>query len=139
MNRFHVHVSVRDLERSVAFYSAMFGRAPQKRREGYARWLLDDPRLNFAISASEGRGGVDHLGMQVDSVAELDQLTGALRSAGESVEDERNATCCYAKSDKGWVRDPQGLSWETFVTHADATAYGQDGPHAAARAGCCAG
>lgn len=137
MNRFHVHLSVADLDRSIAFYTALFGQPPSKREAGYAKWMLEDPRLNFAIAQQGREPGLDHLGIQVDSSAELDTLTTALRNADLSVAEQRAAECCYARSDKGWVRDPQGVVWETFVTFGDSTVYGtnRDVP---VRGACCA-
>lgn len=126
MKRFHVHLRVDDLDASTRFYTRLFGAEPSVARTDYAKWMLDDPRVNFAISA-RGRGaGIDHLGLQVESDAELDALRGRLRETGLDVADQDDATCCYAESDKGWLEDPQGISWETFVTHAESTTFGED-------------
>ena len=111
MKRFHVHVSVADLEKSVRFYSTVFGAAPAVRKDDYAKWTLDDPRLNFAISKRGRAVGVNHLGIQVDSDEELGVLRQAIASADVQVLDQKNSTCCYAKSDKYWVLDPQGVAW----------------------------
>ena len=127
MKRLHVHVVVPDLESSIAFYSTLFAAAPSKRQPDYAKWMLDDPRVNFAISTRDTRNaGVDHVGIQVDSRAELDELANRLKRAGASTFDEEATTCCYAKSDKTWVNDPAGVRWETFYTFGDATTYGED-------------
>lgn len=124
MKRLHVHVGVKDLERSVKFYSTLFGAKPTKIEKDYAKWMLEDPRVNFAIS-SWGAVGLSHLGVQTEDREELHQLAAQLKSAGEATVDEQAATCCYAKSDKAWVTDPDGISWETFYTFGDATTYGE--------------
>jgi catechol 2,3-dioxygenase-like lactoylglutathione lyase family enzyme len=139
MKRMHLHVSVPDLARSIAFYETLFGAAPAVVKPDYAKWMLDDPRVNFAIS-ERGRGaGVDHVGIQVESAAELGDLAGRLKAAGASTFDEEGATCCYARSDKSWVEDPAGLRWETFFTFGEATTYGEDAQDAplGAAAACC--
>jgi catechol 2,3-dioxygenase-like lactoylglutathione lyase family enzyme len=123
MKRFHVHVAVNDLAQSVRFYSSLFGQAPSVEKPDYAKWMLEDPRVNFAISQRGVPAGVEHLGFQVESVDELNALTGQLRAADIGVQDEMAATCCYAESDKGWIHDPQGIAWEAFVTHGEATTY----------------
>jgi catechol 2,3-dioxygenase-like lactoylglutathione lyase family enzyme len=137
MKRLHVHVAVPDLEQSIRFYSTLFNAKPTKIESDYAKWMLDDPRVNFAISRRETRGpGVDHIGIQVDSRSELDELSTRLKTAGETTFDQEATSCCYAKSDKSWVNDPAGVRWETFYTFGDATTYGEDieAPKAAA---CC--
>jgi catechol 2,3-dioxygenase-like lactoylglutathione lyase family enzyme len=127
MKRLHVHVVVPDLDQSIRFYSTLFGAEPTKTEKDYAKWMLDDPRVNFAISARVTReAGVDHIGIQVDTRPELDELSGRLKSAGANTFDEEATTCCYAKSDKSWVADPAGVRWETFYTFGDATTYGED-------------
>ena len=126
MKRLHVHVSVKDLERSTSFYTSLFGAPPSVVQPDYAKWLLEDPRVNFAISARGAKPGVDHLGIQVDEGAELVELAGRLKQAGETTFDQEAATCCYARSDKSWVSDPSGLRWETFHTFGAATTYGED-------------
>jgi catechol 2,3-dioxygenase-like lactoylglutathione lyase family enzyme len=127
MKRLHVHVAVPDLEQSIRFYSTLFGAEPVKVKPDYAKWMLEDPRVNFAISARGARNpGVDHVGVQVDSRAELDELAGRLKAAGEQTFDEEAVSCCYAKGDKTWVNDPAGVRWETFFTFGDATTYGED-------------
>jgi catechol 2,3-dioxygenase-like lactoylglutathione lyase family enzyme len=124
MKRLHVHVGVKDLAASVRFYSTLFGVAPAKIEQDYAKWMLEDPRVNFAISA-RGAEGVDHLGIQTEDRAELGLLAAQLKSAGEHTRDETATNCCYATSDKSWVRDPDGLLWETFYTFGEATTYGE--------------
>ena len=141
MKRLHVHVAVDNLNRSIGFYSTLFGSEPVLVKDDYAKWMLDDPRVNFAISDRARRPGVDHLGIQVDSNAELVELAGRLKAAGETTRDQEATTCCYARSDKAWVNDPSGLRWETFFTFGDATAYGEDEPDIALAdaptASCC--
>ena len=130
MKRLHIHVSVEDLDRSIGFYSTLFGVPPAVVKDDYAKWMLDDPRVNFAISDRARVAGVDHLGIQVDSAAELQDLTERLKAAGETTRDQEATTCCYARSDKAWVNDPSGLRWETFFTFGEATTYGEDEPGA---------
>ncbi len=141
MKRFHVHVGVEDFGRSVDFYSTLFGAVPTVQKTDYAKWMLDDPKVNFAISERGREAGLDHVGIQVESREELDELAGRLKAAGETTQDQQATTCCYARSDKSWVRDPAGLRWETFFTFGEATAYGEDQPEAflAPKASsCCA-
>jgi catechol 2,3-dioxygenase-like lactoylglutathione lyase family enzyme len=141
MKRLHVHVAVADLAKSIDFYSTLFGAAPVALKDDYAKWMLDDPRVNFAISDRAAAAGVDHLGIQVESGEALAELAGRLKAAGEVTRDQEATTCCYAQSDKAWVNDPNGLRWETFFTFGDATAYGEDEPGAALaapKAACCA-
>ena len=126
MKRLHLHVAVADIERSIGFYSVLFGTAPTVRQPDYAKWMLDDPRVNFAISARGVPSGLDHVGIQVESEAELRELSGRLKVAGETTLDQEGATCCYAQSDKSWVSDPNGLRWETFFTFGEAVRYGED-------------
>jgi catechol 2,3-dioxygenase-like lactoylglutathione lyase family enzyme len=114
MKRFHVHVAVPDLEQSIRFYSTMFGADPSVVKADYAKWMLDDPRVNFAISRRGGAAGVNHLGFQVDEAAELTQMHSRLQAADAAVVEEKNVSCCYASSDKYWVTDPAGVAWETF-------------------------
>ncbi|MGH8800184.1 MAG: ArsI/CadI family heavy metal resistance metalloenzyme [Casimicrobiaceae bacterium] len=114
MKRFHVHVAVPDLETSIRFYSALLGTEPTVRKDDYAKWMLDDPRINFAISTRGRVGGVDHLGFQVETSAELQAVEAQLRAADQGMVAERNTDCCYARSDKYWVTDPSGIAWETF-------------------------
>lgn len=126
MKRLHVGVEVADLPQSIAFYSHLFGCAPSVSKPDYAKWMLDDPRVNFSIARRGREPGVDHLGIQVDSADELEAISAALQAAGEQVHRQDQTTCCYAVSDKGWVIDPQGIAWETFHTTAAADEYGSD-------------
>ncbi len=116
MKRFHVHAHVADLHKSVAFYSQLFAAKPTRLEADYAKWMLDDPRINFAISARGGEIGVDHLGLQTDNADELAELKSRAQGADMVLLDEGQTTCCYARSDKHWVTDPQGIAWEHFHT-----------------------
>ena len=124
MKRFHVHVAVAELERSIGFYAQLFGQQPSVRKPDYAKWMLEDPRLNFAISQREHETGIRHLGLQVDSRAELETVAATLHRAEAQVSNEQGTTCCYAQSDKNWVHDPDGVTWETFYSYGSATEYG---------------
>lgn len=124
MKRLHVHVAVDDLRRSIDFYSAMFAAEPTVTKPDYAKWMLDDPRVNFAISARGAPAGVEHLGIQVENGTELAEVYGRLAKADAPVIEEGKTTCCYAKSEKSWITDPQGVVWETFLTEGEATTYG---------------
>jgi len=126
MKRFHAHVRVDDLESSVSFYSTLFGAEPAVLKADYAKWMLDDPCLNFAITAGSSSTGLDHLGLQVESDDDLATIAGRLDAAGQSVTKQKNAACCYARGNKGWVSDPSGISWETFHTFGENTVYGND-------------
>ena len=119
MKRFHVHVHVDDLAQSIAFYSKLFAAEPARVESDYAKWMLDDPRINFAISTRGGKPGVDHLGFQTDDAAELDELKARAQAADIALVDEGETTCCYAHSVKHWVTDPQGIAWEHFHTLDD--------------------
>lgn len=125
MKRLHLHVTVADLNQSIQFYSTLFGARPSKQKDDYAKWMLEDPRVNFAISTNSGGVGLSHLGIQAEDQPELDELTVRAKAAGESVLIESGASCCYARSNKAWVEDPSGLRWETFYTFGDITKYGQ--------------
>ena len=144
MKRLHVHVGVADLDRSIAFYSTLFAAGPTVRKADYAKWMLDDPRVNFAISAGiEAKQGVRHLGIQVEDTEELKEVYGRLQAADRPVLEEGRTTCCYAKSEKSWIADPDGTVWETFFTDGEATVYGDSPALAAladepATAKCCA-
>ena len=127
MKRFHVHVAVPDLSESIRFYSTLFGAEPAVRKDDYAKWMLDDPRVNFAISQRGGAPGVNHLGFQVDSDAELESIHGQLAAADSAIVAEKNVSCCYARSDKYWVTDPAGVAWETFHSLGSVPVYGEDG------------
>lgn len=137
MKRLHVHLSVTDLSQSQAFYTALFGRQADEQRSDYAKWMLDDPRVNFAISQLGHAPGLDHLGFQVETRQDLEAMTSALKAANLAVIEEGASVCCYARSDKGWVHDPQGIAWETFVTHGQSTVYGVDRAARDNAAGAC--
>jgi catechol 2,3-dioxygenase-like lactoylglutathione lyase family enzyme len=143
MKRLHVHIAVDDLDRSIGFYSTLFAAEPSVRKADYAKWMLDDPRVNLAISQRDRASrGVDHLGIQTETDGELRELAARLKAAGETTRDQEAAKCCYAQSNKAWVDDPSGVRWETFFTFGDATNYGEDEPAAPASAcgapnGCC--
>jgi hypothetical protein len=124
MKRFHVHVSVDDLYASVRFYSTVFGAPPTVLKPDYAKWMMEDPRVNFAISARGIKPGVDHLGVQVESETEVTELRGQVAAAEMAALDQPNAQCCYARSDKYWITDPQGIAWETFRTLDTIPLYG---------------
>lgn len=136
MKRFHVHVAVNDLEASIRFYSTVFGAAPTVRKPDYAKWMIEDPRINFAISHRGAKAGVDHLGFQVDSDEELAALRSQVRAAEIAAVDQPDATCCYARSDKYWVTDPQGVAWETYHTFGEVEIYGATTKRAES-ARCC--
>jgi len=123
MKRFHVHLNVADLAASIRFYKELFGAEPSVLKPDYAKWMLEDPRINFAISDTGRAPGIDHLGLQVDSSEELATLGQRLEAAGGALVPENATVCCYAQSDKTWTEDPQGTRWETFHTFGDATTY----------------
>lgn len=137
MKQFHIHVSVKNLEESVRFYSTLFGQQPVKQKEDYAKWLLDDPRLNFAISTRSDKLGVNHLGIQVETAVELEEIKTRLKKADLGIYDEGTTTCCYAKSDKAWVSDPSGVRWESYQNMADAEVYSEPTKQAS-KSACCA-
>lgn len=124
MKRFHVHLSVQDLETNIRFYSTLFGQAPSRQEDDYAKWMLDDPRINFAISTRGASSGLDHFGFQVDENSELGPLRERAREAGAAILDEGATECCYASSNKHWLMDPQGLPWEHFVTMGEIRHFG---------------
>lgn len=126
MKRLHVHVSVHDLHQSIRFYSALFATEPAVKKDDYAKWMLDDPRVNFAISTRGGKAGLDHLGIQAENSAELEDLGIRLAQADVAVTAQKGAECCYAKSDKYWTIDPQGIAWESFHTLDSVPMYGQE-------------
>jgi catechol 2,3-dioxygenase-like lactoylglutathione lyase family enzyme len=126
MKRLHVHVSVDDLAQSTRFYSTLFAAEPTVVKDDYVKWMLDDPRVNFAISTRPGRpSGISHLGIQAEDESELAEVFDRLSRAERPIVEAKNATCCYAKSDKQWVADPQGVPWETFYTYGESTVYGE--------------
>jgi catechol 2,3-dioxygenase-like lactoylglutathione lyase family enzyme len=130
MKRMHIHVAVDNLDQSIKFYSALFAAEPTRTKPDYAKWMLEDPRINFAISTHAGKTGINHLGLQVDEDAELEELRERLRAADMSVFDEGETICCYAKSDKSWVADPSGIAWEAYKTMGDAQLFSSDQPPA---------
>ena len=124
MKRLHVHVSVADIAQSIGFYSALFAAKPTVVQPDYAKWMLDDPRVNFAISTRGRKVGLDHLGIQVENADELQEVYARLREAGGDIIAQGQTTCCYAKSEKSWIDDPAGISWETFHTTGESRVYG---------------
>ena len=136
MKRFHAHVHVDDLAQSIAFYSKLFAAAPTRVEADYAKWMLEDPRVNFAISTRGAKPGLDHFGMQTDDAAELAELKSRAEAADMALLDEGNTTCCYARSEKHWVTDPQGIAWEHFHTLGDIPVFNEAAPSSAAGA-CC--
>ena len=137
MKRMHLHISVPDIQRAIAFYSVLFDAPPSVEKHDYAKWMFDDPRVNLAVSSRARATGVDHVGIQVDSLDELGALAGRLKAAGATTFDQEATTCCYARSDKSWVSDTAGVRWETFFTHGEATDYGEDEVIPAASSACC--
>jgi catechol 2,3-dioxygenase-like lactoylglutathione lyase family enzyme len=141
MKRFHVHAHVDNLQASIAFYSRLFGAQPTRVESDYAKWMIEDPRINFAISTRGSQPGVDHLGIQTDSVEELAELRARARAADMALLDEGATTCCYAKSEKHWITDPQGIAWEHYHTLGDIPVFSETKaptPAAAEAAACCA-
>ena len=125
VKRMHVHVGVKSLDASIRFYSTLFGARPNVIKADYAKWMLEDPRINFAISAGHPAvQGIEHLGIQVETAEELTEVYGRLKAADRPVLEEGATTCCYARSEKSWIADPDGVVWETFLTNGDATVYG---------------
>lgn len=151
MKRMHVHVSVADLAKAVRFYSELFSEQPAVVKPDYAKWMLDDPRVNFAISTRGQTPGLDHLGIQVENDGELREVYARLQNAGGQIFEEGQTTCCYAQSEKSWIEDPAGISWEAFLTIGESTDYGSGrktgariaqsgaccGPQAQAQSACC--
>ena len=145
MKRIHIHISAEDLDATKRFYSALFGQSPTVEKPDYMKWMLDEPRINLAVSQRDGATrGVDHVGIQVDSDSELEAVNDALKAAEQSTLAEPDAQCCYASSNKHWARDPQGVVWEMFHTMQASQTYGQDlrdkiphQPIAASAGGCC--
>ncbi len=125
MKRFHVHVRVKDLNESLAFYNALFNQPPTVLKPDYAKWMLEDPRINYAISTGHAENGIEHLGLQVESETELREVYQNMEQAKGSIRVEGECTCCYSKSQKSWITDPQGVDWEAFYTHGTATVYGE--------------
>lgn len=143
MKRLHVSLAVSDLNQSIDFYSTLFGQAPTMLKPDYAKWMVEDPKVNFSIGTGHGEPGLDHLGIQVDNTDELRGVADRLKQAGQAVFEQPQASCCYARSDKAWVHDPQGVAWETFYTFGNSASYGEDRAVRADEAeknagGCCA-
>lgn len=142
MKRFHVHVAVDDLKQSIGFYSALFATEPSIIKPDYAKWMLDDPRVNFAISTRGRQAGLDHLGIQAENGDELREIYARLHKAGGDIVEQGQTSCCYAKSEKSWIDDPAGISWETFHTMGESTDYGDGSGERVARVAheksCCA-
>lgn len=138
MKRLHVHVSVDDVAKSIQFYKTLFAAEPVVRKDDYAKWMLEDPRVNFAISKRGGKAGIRHLGIQVEDRAELEDVYSRLHRAEAPVLEEGATTCCYAKSEKSWIEDPQGIQWETFLTTGESTVYGNDPVVESNARPCCA-
>jgi predicted enzyme related to lactoylglutathione lyase len=142
MKRMHVHVAVDDLSRSIGFYSALFDAQPVVVKPDYAKWMLDDPRVNFAISTRGRQPGLDHLGIQAEDKDELHEIYARLHKAGGNVIEQGQTSCCYAKSEKSWIDDPAGIAWETFLTTGESTEYGDGTGEREARIAhakaCCA-
>jgi predicted enzyme related to lactoylglutathione lyase len=142
VKRMHVHVAVDDLKQSINFYSALFAAQPSVTKVDYAKWMLDDPRVNFAISTRGRQAGLDHLGIQVEDKDELNEVYARLHQAGGTVIEQGQTSCCYAKSEKSWIDDPAGISWETFLTTGESTDYGDGSAermaHVAKERSCCA-
>ena len=142
MKRLHVHVAVHDIQQSIRFYSALFAAQPAVAKHDYAKWMLDDPRVNFAISTRGRAAGLDHLGIQAENGEELEEIGSRLAQADVSVLPHKEASCCYARSDKYWTLDPQGIAWESFHTLDSVPVYGSDtraqATHPKAKAACCA-
>lgn len=139
MKRFHVHAHVDDLQASVAFYSKLFAAEPARLESDYAKWMIEDPRINFAISTRGGKPGVDHLGFQTDSDEELVELKERAQAADMAVLDEGETTCCYARSEKHWVTDPQGIAWEHFHTLDSIPTFSQGSAGVSRQAAACCG
>jgi catechol 2,3-dioxygenase-like lactoylglutathione lyase family enzyme len=138
MKRMHVNISVKDLDASIEFYNSLFASQPAVVKTDYAKWMLDDPRVNFAITTRGEQKGVDHLGIQVENDAELDEVYGRLQGAAAPVIEEGATTCCYAESEKSWIFDPEGIAWETFLTRGESSVYGSDQvKHGNTDSACC--
>ena len=138
MNRFHVHVHVENLDKSIGFYSKLFAAEPTRIEGDYAKWMLEDPRINFAISTRGGKPGIDHLGFQTDDAEELAALKARAEAADMALLDEGETTCCYARSEKHWVTDPQGIAWEHFHTLANIPVFNEAAAQAPQSPACCA-
>jgi len=131
MKRMHVMLKVNDLNESIEFYSALFGVAPTLQKNDYAKWMLDDPRVNFSIAERPGAKGIEHLGIQAENEEELEEIRANIGRAQGDTREEGKTTCCYANSDKTWIADPQGVEWEAFHTFGESEEYGE------AERACC--
>lgn len=142
MKRFHMHMAVEDIEKNVQFYSTLFGAEPTVRKSDYAKWMLEDPRVNFAISKRGAKSGLDHVGIQVDNDVELEDIHSRLARADQEMLEQKGTSCCYAKSDKYWVQDPQGVAWEAYHTLGEVPVFGDGALIAQSKgefkAACCA-
>lgn len=138
MKRFHIHAHVRDLQASIAFYTRLFAAEPTRVESDYAKWMLEDPRVNFAISTRGGQPGIDHLGFQTDTEAELQELKARAEAADMALLDQGATSCCYARSEKHWITDPQGIAWEHFHTLSDIPVFSEKTQPAAESSACCA-
>lgn len=138
MKRLHVNLGVSSLDESLRFYTTLFDAAPTVVKPDYAKWILDDPRVNLSITTRGSRRGIDHLGIQVESADELGDLYTRLKTAGLSVIEQGETTCCYAHSEKNWASDPEGVAWETFLTTGDSPVYGSDSELEVLDSPCCA-
>tara|TARA_R110001592_G_scaffold16881_9_gene71590 strand:- start:16429 stop:16881 length:453 start_codon:yes stop_codon:yes gene_type:complete len=136
MKRLHIHVGVDNLDSSIQFYNALFGADPVKTKPDYAKWMLEDPRINFAISTRSGKTGVDHLGIQVDNLSELEAIRSQMSAANISTHSDGETTCCYAKSEKSWIEDPDGIAWEAYQTMEDVQLFA--GSDIVEGSACCA-
>ena len=125
MKTFHVHVRVKNLQESVEFYNALFNLEPAVLKPDYAKWMLNDPKVNYAISTGHAENGIEHLGLQAESETELKEIYSNMQKAKGTIREEGECTCCYSKSQKSWITDPQGVDWEAFYTHGTATFYGE--------------
>ncbi len=144
MKTVHIHISVQDIDKSVQFYSNLFGKEPTKHKSDYAKWMLEDPKMNFAISNRSSKHGLDHLGIQVDSESELTEITERLHKAEQQLFDQGVTECCYAKSNKAWVEDPSGIAWEAYENMGDVEVFGPEKstsaccvPKAKQESSCC--
>lgn len=137
MKRMHVALKVKDLQESTRFYTALFGTGPTVRKDDYAKWLIDDPRVNFSITERSGKAGIEHLGIQAEDESELEQLYAHVAQADTALREEGHTTCCYAQSEKSWARDPQGVEWEVFYTYGESETFHGEQESACCDEGCC--
>lgn len=137
MKRLHVNLAVDNLDTSIGFYTSLFDSEPTVLKKDYAKWMLDDPRVNFAITTRGKRKGINHLGIQVENETELGEVYARLQGTAAPVIEEGETTCCYAKSEKSWIYDPEGIAWETFLTRGESPVYGSDFVAAKQNSACC--